>query len=70
MPFIIDSHALVVLPADSYRYMAELVDPRTGRGYDDLKPVIKGIEILSAEDRENVFQCNCALVYTHFKNFK
>ena len=54
MPLIIDSHALVVLPADSYRYMAELVNPKTGRGYDDLKPVIKGIEF-SATSTERTF---------------
>lgn len=46
------------------------IDPKTGRGYDDLKPVIEGIEFLSDKDRENIFECNCARVYTRFKNYK
>lgn len=45
-------------------------DPKTGRAYDDLKPVIESIEFLSAKDRENVFECNCARLYTRFKNYK
>ena len=46
------------------------IDPTTGRAYDDLKPVIEGISFLSEKDRENVFECNCARLYTHFKNYK
>lgn len=45
-------------------------DPKTGRAYDDLKPVIESIDFLSAKDRENIFECNCARVYTHFRNYK
>ena len=46
------------------------IDPTTGRSYDDLKPVIEGFSFLSEEDRQNVFECNCARLYTHFKNYK
>lgn len=42
-------------------------DPVSGRDYDDLKPVIESIEFLSAEDRRNVFECNCARVYRRFR---
>jgi 4-oxalmesaconate hydratase len=45
-------------------------DPKTGRAFDDLKPVIESIEFLTEQDRENVFECNCARLYTHFKNYK
>lgn len=46
------------------------IDPTTGRAYDDLKPVIEGLSFLSEKDRENVFECNCARLYTHFKNYR
>ena len=46
------------------------IDPTTGRAYDDLKPVIEGFSFLSEQDRTNVFECNCARLYTHFKNYK
>lgn len=42
-------------------------DPATGRDIDDLKPVIESIELLSAEDRRNVFECNCTRLYTRFR---
>lgn len=42
-------------------------DPVSGRDYDDLKPVIESIEFLSAEDRRNVFACNCTRVYRRFR---
>jgi 4-oxalmesaconate hydratase len=47
-----------------------VVDPKSGRAYDDLKPVIEHIAFLSDKDRENIFECNCARVYTRFKNYK
>jgi 4-oxalmesaconate hydratase len=43
------------------------VDPKTGRTYDDLKPVIENISFLSAKDRENVFECNCTRLYSRFR---
>jgi len=46
------------------------IDPRSGRTFDDLKPVIEAMEMLSDKDRENIFECNCARLYTHFKNYK
>jgi 4-oxalmesaconate hydratase len=47
-----------------------VTDPATGRDYDDLKPVIEQMEILSEQDRENIFECNCARLYTRFKNYR
>jgi 4-oxalmesaconate hydratase len=47
-----------------------VTDPKTGLAFDDLKPVIEAIDFLNDEDRKNVFECNCARVYTHFKNYK
>jgi len=46
------------------------IDPKTGRQLDDLKPVIEAMEFLTEEDRKNLFECNCARLYTHFKNYK
>ena len=46
------------------------IDPNTGRQLDDLKPVIEAMEFLTEEDRRNLFECNCARLYTHFKNYK
>ncbi len=42
-------------------------DPKTGRAYDDLKPVIEGISFLSDEDRKNIFECNCTKLYSRFR---
>jgi 4-oxalmesaconate hydratase len=47
-----------------------VTDPATGRDYDDLKPVIESIDFLSAQDKENIFECNCAGLYSRFKNYK
>jgi 4-oxalmesaconate hydratase len=42
-------------------------DPRTGAWLDDLKPVIEGIDWLSAQDRSRVFEDNARAVYPRFK---
>jgi 4-oxalmesaconate hydratase len=42
-------------------------DPRTGRDFDDLKPVIESISFLSEQDRRDVFECNCTRLYTRFR---
>ena len=42
-------------------------DPKTGRDFDDLKPVIESIAFLSEQDRRNVFECNCTRLYTRFQ---
>lgn len=34
------------------------IDPRTGRAYDDLKPVIESIEFLTKEDKHAIFEGN------------
>ena len=43
------------------------IDPTTGLGYDDLKPIIENISFLSAEDKKNIFECNCTKLYSRFK---
>lgn len=43
------------------------IDPDTGRGYDDLKPIIENISFLSDEDRKNIFECNCTKLYSRFR---
>lgn len=42
-------------------------DPATDRDLDDLKPVIESIDFLSAEDKHNVFECNCTRLYSRFR---
>jgi 4-oxalmesaconate hydratase len=44
-----------------------ITDPKTGRAYDDLKPVIEQIAFLSEQDRRNVFECNCVRLYSRFR---
>ena len=39
-------------------------DPISGRDYDDMKPVIEAIGWLSAEDRADIFECNCRRLYS------
>lgn len=39
-------------------------DPLTGRDYDDMKPVIEAIPWLTAEQRKDIFECNCQRVYS------
>lgn len=41
--------------------------PETGLDLDDLKPVIENISFLSAQDRENIFECNCTRLYSRFR---
>lgn len=43
------------------------IDPKTGRAYDDLKPVIEAIPFLTEADRRNVFECNCTRLYSRFR---
>jgi 4-oxalmesaconate hydratase len=38
-------------------------DPISGRDYDDMKPVIESIAWLTAEQKANIFECNCRRVY-------
>ncbi|MDE1949762.1 MAG: amidohydrolase [Burkholderiales bacterium] len=39
-------------------------DPASGRDFDDMKPVIESIEWLSAQDRADIFECNCRRLYS------
>lgn len=43
------------------------IDPKTGRAYDDLKPVIEAIPFLTDADRRNIFECNCTRLYSRFR---
>lgn len=43
------------------------IDPKTGRAYDDLKPVIEAIPFLTEADRRNIFECNCTRLYSRFR---
>lgn len=43
------------------------VNPDTGRSYDDLKPVIEGMDFLSADDRSLVFDGNARSVFSRLK---
>lgn len=38
-------------------------DEASGRDFDDMRPVIESIEWLTAEQRANIFECNCRRVY-------
>jgi 4-oxalmesaconate hydratase len=42
-------------------------DPKTGLDFDDLKPVIEAIPFLSEQDRADIFECNCARLYSRFR---
>ncbi|MEZ2298568.1 amidohydrolase family protein [Variovorax sp. RCC_210] len=44
-----------------------VLDPKSGRAYDDLKPVIEEMASLTERDRRNVFECNCTRLYTRFR---
>jgi predicted TIM-barrel fold metal-dependent hydrolase len=41
-------------------------DPRTGRWYDDLKPVIESIDWLTQDDRDKIFENNAMAVHSRF----
>ncbi|MGF6266536.1 4-oxalmesaconate hydratase [Paraburkholderia youngii] len=43
------------------------VDPETGLDLDDLKPVIESMAMLSQEDKNNIFRCNCMKLYSRFR---
>jgi 4-oxalmesaconate hydratase len=45
-------------------------NPETGRAFDDLKPVIDEMGFLSEQDRADIYECNCARLYTRFQNYK
>lgn len=42
-------------------------DPELGRELDDLKPAIENISFLTAQDRANIFECNCTRLYSRFR---
>lgn len=39
-------------------------DPVSGRDYDDVKPLIENISWLTAQDRSDIFECNCRRLYS------
>ena len=42
-------------------------DPKTGLDFDDLKPVIERMAMLTEQDRRNIFECNCTRLYSRFR---
>ncbi|MCH8200060.1 MAG: hypothetical protein IIA54_08370 [Chloroflexi bacterium] len=42
-------------------------DPRTGRWYDDLKPLIDGIDFLGSDDTQRIYSGNATEVFSRFK---
>ena len=42
------------------------VDPRTGKWYDDVRPLIEGLPGLSVGDKEKIFQKNAQRVFSRF----
>ncbi len=42
-------------------------DPRTGRWYDDVRPMIESLSWLNAEQKEKIFHQNAASVFSRFK---
>ena len=42
------------------------MNPRTGKGYDDIKPLIDGLTVLTQDDKEKVFQKNAQQVFSRF----
>jgi predicted TIM-barrel fold metal-dependent hydrolase len=43
------------------------INPVTGRSFDDLRPVIEGIEALSADDRALIFEGNARTVFSRLE---
>ncbi len=39
------------------------LNPETGKGFDDIKPVIDSIDFLSDEDRRNIFEENARRLF-------
>ena len=44
-----------------------VIDPRTGRSLNDVKPLIDAIEWLTDEDRYNLYEGNVRRVYTRLQ---
>ena len=42
-------------------------NPETGKTYDDIRPLIDGIEFLSVADRSNIFEQNARRLFTRLK---
>jgi 4-oxalmesaconate hydratase len=42
-------------------------DPRTGRWYDDVRPMIESLEWLKAEQKAKIYEKNAESVFTRFK---
>ena len=44
-----------------------VIDPETGRWFDDTKPIIEGIDWLTDADRKKLFEDNALRIYPHAK---
>jgi 4-oxalmesaconate hydratase len=58
-----------VIPADNILFASEMfgavkgIDPETGNYFDDTRRYIDGSKILSAADKEKIFESNALRVY-------
>ena len=43
------------------------LNPETGKGFDDIKPLIDAIDFLSDQDRRNIFEENAARLFTRMR---
>jgi 4-oxalmesaconate hydratase len=43
------------------------MNPDTGRTFDDIRPVIEGIDFVTEEDRRNIFEENARRLFTRLK---
>ena len=66
---------LKVLGVDNVMFASEMIgavnviDPLTGRWFDDTKPYIDAIDWLTQEDRQKLFEGNARRVYPHIKKY-
>ena len=42
-------------------------NPETGRSFDDIKPLLDGVDSLSERDRRNIFEENARRLFTRLK---
>jgi 4-oxalmesaconate hydratase len=47
----------------------QAIDPDTGRWFDDTKPYVDGIDWLSDEDKNKIFETNVQKVYPRIKPY-
>ena len=64
---------LKVIPNQNVLFASEMVgavrgiDPETGKYYDDTKSILDGIDFLSQQDRQNMFEANILRVFPRYR---